>query len=254
MKNYKYFLDSRTADVKNDASYKFNLLDSIDHQGKKVMVKLRSLTVPFNYQQINNTNNDLVVNYNLVSYNITLSNGNYSTTQLALEISGQINNVIGAGALTVQYNTPQNKYIFTNNTANQIEIIFNNYENVALCDMVGVLSTGIIINPLSYLVAPEQTLLQPVSHYFVKLTNMRLKHNYNSKGYGNQLLEKIEVNDVPDNRYSHFYYTDNFHQELVSNGYINSIDLELVDNFNRKVLFNNDKYYILFCLEFQISD
>lgn len=251
MKHYKYFLDSRTADVKKNGSFKFNLLDSIDHEKSKVMIKLRSMTIPFIYQQINNTNNQIVVNYNFASYNVLLTEGNYTPTQLATEMTFKINAAIGA-IIAIQYNSIPNKYVFTNNDPTlSVQLIFNNYENVELYNMVGVDAAGITINPLTTIIGQNQVLLQPVSHYFVKLENYKLKHNYNSRGFG-EILEKLEINDVPDGRYSHFYYQDLFEQELITNGYINQLDLSVVDNFNRLIDFDNDKYYILFCVEFKI--
>ena len=105
-------VDSRERNLSlfpNPNSYEINILEDVQ---KVISLNLLHADFPFNGYLVGSNNNILYVAYNDIVYNVPIDIGNYSETELAIELTNSINNVIGSSDFQVEYNKKKDNFKF----------------------------------------------------------------------------------------------------------------------------------------------
>ncbi len=101
------FIDSANRTNSSDNSNHFEI--RLDQPVVLDPVQLISAQIPFNYYNINNSTNRLVVTWNSTDYDVVVDNGNYSLADLASALQSGLQSTVDPG-VTCSYNAKQFKF------------------------------------------------------------------------------------------------------------------------------------------------
>jgi len=96
--------------------------------GHVIGFKVVEINVPFSYYVIDDDFTTLTFTYNAVTYNATISQGNYTPDELCLELQTKMNAVAVGSITSITYNIISNKLTFTGAGAT-LSISFNDTTN-----------------------------------------------------------------------------------------------------------------------------
>ena len=125
----RVILDSRERNITlfpNPNSYEINLLEDIQ---SVTSIRLISADIPFDSYIVNSNNNILYVAYNNTVYTVVIDTGNYTTTELATELTNNINNNTSTTDFVVTYDIKKDNFKFCCKNAFGLVFRGNNFRH-----------------------------------------------------------------------------------------------------------------------------
>ena len=230
MESIQIYINSKTSDQfidQNIANAKYILpLISIP-DGNHIYISVQKASIPYTFYNINSTNNNLIINYDDVVYNLYVEPGNYNINTFIKALKDLL------PAFTITYNSLTNKlkfeYVLNFSfyaSSNILGVLgfnestlytsFNNrLESIHCCNLASVKVINVVSNLTSYNI------------------NKAIPNNLS-------ILCSIPVNSSP---YSIIQYenSNNFRSNLYTNKF-DTINIKLVDDLGNLIQLNGVHY------------
>jgi hypothetical protein len=194
-------------------------------------IKLSHCEIPYSFYIINSTNNKLIIN----NIEMIIDEGNYNANSLMITLNELLatNNILGT---LFTFNPSIGKYILT---SSQYFTIFVS----SIRSIIGLddnIYSG-IFNGVQYsLTFPFPVNTGGVKNIFIK-TNI-ITSNINTYDGSNMILKSIPVNVPP---YGQIFYNNiEGIETIIKNRELNQLDIQLVDDDNNLIDFNNINWSI----------
>lgn len=242
-------LTSQSATIKNNSDYlsnvEFQLTGLIKEENdiEKLEIQLLNAQIPVSFYTVNYTNNLFKIKVgtgDITTYTITT--GNYNANSLINEINTQLSHA----NFNIIFNKITGKLLFSHN---QTFIIYNNFSN-SIGTILGFESGSINTSILNtnYTITP----LYPLNLLGIKrltiLSQELPTFNYSSSYNGSCcLLAVIPVDAVLWGMINYHNITNTKH--ILKNKNIDKIDLQILDENNNFINFNNCDWTITFSLD-----
>lgn len=242
LKSYNLFIDSSQRDEGVSPSYFSILLQKPiikTNRNSVFRVRITSVVIPFSFNQVNSTNNILSYTYNSVSYSITIPQGNYSITDLLLQIAtlitAQTSTILN---FTFDPSTSKATLSFgSGNLSNQSISINNSSANIIITKMLGFTSNIIftytlIGNTFTTYTSDQVVNVSPSKTLFIRSETLIQNSNYES------LVGKNEISDILTqipiqtsfNTFLNWYDQSSDLFSEINNNIIDKINLYLTDS------------------------
>ena len=219
------YLESEYADVRLSDSHLIWNLNSplLLPENQMAQVAVTNFNIPNSMYIIDENNNLLSFTFGGVTYNLTLSTGNYNANELDTEITTQATaGFPGGTVLTVTYSGTTNKYTFKIQTGG-VDINWQINGTTTCFKEIGVNpSTTYSYNGTQIL--PNQVDLGGVSNIFLKCLNLSV-NNRTTEGTISNTLAKIPC-DVPSLNYIYMSQQEPIYFDI-TNRLIRQIDIKL---------------------------
>lgn len=204
-----------------------------------------SLTFPFNFHQINSTNNQVEARLNGGSFVlITITPGNYNILNLLTELGSKLNQSFNTSLIwEFTYNKNTGKVSLRCTTANTIEIFFsaNTYlasffgftSDISFSNLITATSSrNVNVNPITYICLRSSVILSNLDEEAIS-TNLT----------NSDIIAKIPIRVPPQ---CYIQYEQNFDNRVFLNTQsINILDFYITDNQSRKPLDNQGLDYTM---------
>ena len=219
------YLESEYADIiLSDSHLIWNLNSPIFlPENQMAQVAVTSFNMPNSMYIIDANNNLLSITVGGVTYNLTLSTGNYNSNELDTEIETQATAAFPVGTvLTVTYNGTINKYTFKIQTGG-VDVNFIINDTTTCYKEIGInRATSYSYNGTQLL--PNQVDLGGVTNVFLKCLNLSVR-NRTTEGTISNTIAKIPI-DVPHLGYIYMSQQEPIYFDI-SNRLIQQIDIKL---------------------------
>jgi hypothetical protein len=231
------------------------------HPNHYFTAQIVSVEIPYTWNQINSTNNILQMTYQSITYNLTITPGNYSVYSLITELSNQVNKTIPSHPwsdnTTYNPNTGIISFGITNlpsGSTTTYTISYNFPANPFLARMFGCLNNssiiygyGLVSGIYQYINVSGSTNvnLNPVSSIYIRSSNLKQIKNQENLvvGYGqdpSDILCKLQVYTPPKTWI--FYNGELGLSAKITNPIIDKLDIYLSDNSSFDLNLNNNDW------------
>lgn len=246
LNEYNLFLDTNARSFGSEVNPSFYLSNSIVQttSNSKFRCRLISAQIPFSFNQVNNSNNTLRIEWNISSFgNIVIPNGNYDILGLLSAIQSRIITLISAPLLTLNFtydpftSTTVFQYGLTQGTINQIICKFS--LNPLLGKQTGFRDQDAVFTFATPASSPYDVNVNPSKFIFVRSEPSSLISNSNYEAITqscnlSNILACVPINSNP-NEYITFFQPMNVFTEL-TNTKIDTIAVYLTDSTNQEFL------------------
>ena len=253
---YNFYLNSKNRDTGNPENSNYFLsrvISLIDSQKTHFQICIKSVEIPYSFNQINNNNNTIQYTANYITPGHThsiissfkIDNGNYNintfltdmTIQLVIDLNLQLTTTFLNNQFSFIYNPSTCKTYFTTIISGlTIEILLS--YNLFISKMLG-FTTSIIIQNNINSISQNKIEIAPITNLYIRSENMVVgKNNFESiitKNISSDIITKIPVRTLPN---SYIYLVDGNTENFISNTELSIINLYLTDNQNENYLFN----------------
>jgi len=243
-------INSSNASIKNNSTFNsdvvFNfpgLVKANQTFIKKVQFQLLDACIPVSFYNVNYTNNVLIYQISSINYTITAQVGNYNFNSLAVELTSKF--LLNGHTFTISLNKLNGvikflstvNYIFISSGSTMFNILGLFISNHS--------STSFIINgdyPLNLLGITK-----------IKISSINLNsYNLDSANNGNSNLIACIPVDQPS--FSLIIYENkSFNKFTLRGDTVDEIDIQLTDQDDNLINFNNIDFQLTFLLEFTIE-
>lgn len=192
--------------------------------------------IPVSWFLINDQTNKLVFNYNLQTYIILITKGNYNANSLGSEIKDRLFNNNPSIEATIVLSQITGLYTFTfQNLISDIEFLYE--PSKGLADILGFNQNITSVNNKFTLPIPLNLLgIQKINICSNKLSSIS---SYSSqRKIGSNILQTIPV-DVPSWNLINYENKNNIHSRMKSRFIDSGIDIQMLDEKGQFIEFNN---------------
>ena len=192
--------------------------------------------IPVSWFLINDQTNKLVFNYNLQTYIILITKGNYNANSLGSEIKDRLFNNNPSIEATIVLSQITGLYTFTfQNLISDIEFLYE--PSKGLADILGFNQNITSVNNKFTLPIPLNLLgIQKINICSNKLSSIS---SYSSqRKIGSNILQTIPV-DVPSWNLINYENKNNIHSRMKSRFIDSGIDVQMLDEKGQFIEFNN---------------
>ncbi len=211
------------------------------------LVSVRSATIPYSWYNISSNNNTIrygPANDETTTYQITLTQGNYSAYQLASEISAKILSQSG-DVVQISYSTTRNKYSYTIPLSEEARALRFYWSLSSATYFLGELpNINRTFIPGNSYESIYQLQLFPYTMLYIK-SDLVQANTINNSGIFENILETIPVNCPPFGVVQFLNSTN--HKTLITNRTIDTIRIRIQDEDGNLINLNN-KHYTL-CIQ-----
>ena len=245
IENRLLLLNSRDARIYNNGTYKsdvvFFLRGLLKQEKNLVNFKYQFInaTVPVSFYNINETNNFLFYKYNGIDYSITVPQGNYNFNTLADTMTGLF---LGNGAvMSISINRQNGILTFTGVFA------FTFYSTSTILRVLGFLTTADSISIGVILTAPfPLNLLSPLKLKIKSTAITASNLDTSTNGFSN-IISTFPVDQPSFGLIIH--ENKNIVKYIVRNDIVDDVDIQITDENDNLINFNNIDWCITLMLE-----
>ena len=208
-------------------------------QGIQMLISVVNLVIPISWYLIDDTNQTLTWSLNGVNQSdITITNGNYSATQLESEL-----NTLFGGAITVEFNDISDKFIFTHASQNFV------FQSSSTCLSLLGFSAGNHSSVNNQLTSDRVVDLSGIKTISLRSGNLHTSNMDSRSQQQSNILAKIPVNLSQG---SILVWTNKFQfRSRVMDKVINYFRLSLVDHDNAILNLNSIEWSCVLQIDFQ---
>lgn len=225
----------------SDVIFSFRNILKPNDNVKRSFISLQNATIPVSFYIINSLNNRLVLKDvgGGGTHNIDIDYGNYSANTLIIELQSKIN----AGyphSCTITFNKNNGKFTFTFTGDTQIR------NTTTMSDVLGT-GGGNLSSDSSYIIImPYPVNLLGVKKLLIKSQILDINSFDSQTGNKLNILATIPVSDPFYNLITYIPATET--KYLLTIDLINNIDIQITDEENNLINFNNLNWTLTFCL------
>ena len=111
----------RTSDSNGSTDFQIILSQALEFDE----IQLNTLQMPYTYYNINSLTNLLVIEWNSVQHNLTLTNGSYTLSELQTELNSQVQTINSNISVTLDNNTWMFTFNFSSATPNTGQLLLS---------------------------------------------------------------------------------------------------------------------------------
>lgn len=221
--------------------FPFSNIFSLNDNIKRAYISLQNATIPISFYIVNETNNRLVLKDvgGGGTYNIDIDVGNYSASTLIIELQNKIN----AGfphTCIITFNKNNGKFTFTFNGHTQIR------DTTTMDDILGTGGGNLNTGGSFEIVMPYPISLLGAKKLLIKSQALDITTFDSQIGSKLNILATIPVSEA---FYGLMVYVPSTETKfLLTTDSINTIDIEITDEENNLINFNNVNWTLTFCL------
>jgi len=223
------------------------------------LISLNDAEIPVSYYCINSTNNVFSFNYNGTNYTITLTPGNYSSYDVASQISST--NIDGVSntpfTLSTVYDERSNKMFFKfinlyNTPARNYVTIFASFSKNSIFGFNGANDiTGFITANQGATLTLQSNMCMDVSGtrcVFVKCMNVYTQAYDSKTKYSGNILGRIPMNQEPNGIV--FWNNNTGFKSKCTLKSLSVVEIQIVDENNELINFNNIDWSV--CIQIDV--
>lgn len=198
------------------------------HIGLDKDVAIHNLIIPYSYYAINSNNNDFLCGPT-GSDTITLTDGNYTGSQLATELATQLN-VVLSPTYTVVFDDKTGKFTYSTGDSSEFSLITDTKNNRYLG------FTKSSTNASSSGSLTSANVVDLAGTKFVEIRSNLHLHSENTSNDNHDILTRVYPNS--DAFSSIFYDSSSFSNIYYDGHFLNKLDLSLFDDNGDALLLN----------------
>ena len=232
MSNQIIHIDSSDRSSGNHNDFKVIIHDN--QLGNNKDVSIHSLIIPFSYYAINDNNNDFLAGPT-GGDTITLTNGNYTSNELATELKTQLDAVL-TPTYTVSHDSKTGKFTFSSGDSSDFVIITDtkNYKYLGFnASSTNNSASGSLVST---------NVIDVAGTRYIDIRSNLHTHSSNSSNNNRDLLARIYPNSDPFA--SIFYDHSSFEGVYFDGNYLRQLELALYDDNNDLLDLNGQEWSI----------
>jgi hypothetical protein len=239
--NSKY-ATQRNGTYLSNVYFPFKGILSDDKTIQKKTITLINAQIPVSFYIINDTNNILSVVYISTTYNINLQNGNYSASTLITELTSKLSALSGL-IPTITINKVNGRLTFQFNSSIQF---------LSTSTIKTVLGFTDNISGLNFTM-PYPIDLLGTRNIYIKSQSLNISSFESLTTTKSNIIASISIDEAFYNMVSYMNTSQNLKHELRLN-LLDGIDIQLTDENNNFINFNNINWTITLCLTIERDD